>query len=216
VRDKTQGDLPARPRSAYSKKKANEQEYPVNRRQLLRSSLFGIGATTAAREFPSDYDESKALAQSGWKPTFLSDHQNQTLLVLSDLIIPESDTPGAKTALVNRFLDLLLAVETHETQQSFLNILAYFDGEARSRYGDAFIYLPKESQIEFLELLAYPNSLDTWGEGQTGDQTGHTHFQSLKGWIVRAFYSSEAGMKALGWNGETRHGTLTACVSKET
>ena len=78
-----------------------------------------------------------------------------------------------------------------------------------------FIYLSKESQIELLEFLAYPNSLETWGEGQTGDQTGHNHFQNLKGWITRAFYSSEAGMKALGWNGEISHGTLTACVSKQ-
>jgi hypothetical protein len=207
---------PPSPRSVYSKKHVNEQERPVNRRQLLRNSLFGaISATADAREFPANYDESKELAQSGWKPTFLSDHQNQTLIVLSDLIIPETDTPGGKTALVNRFLDLVLAAEAHDTQQSFLNSLAHIDADARSRYGDAFIYLSKESQIELLEFLAYPNSLETWGEGQTGDQTGHNHFQNLKGWITRAFYSSEAGMKALGWNGEVPHGTLTACVSRQ-
>lgn len=189
----------------------------MNRRELLRNSLFGaIGATTAAaREFPANYDESKELAQSGWKPTFLSEHQNETLIVLSDLIIPETDTPGAKTALVNRFIDLLLAAETHDTQQSFLNSLAYIGGESRSRFGDAFIYLPKESQVELLEFFAYPDSLETWGEGQTGDQAGHNHFQNLKGWIARAFYSSEAGMRALGWNGEIPHGTLAGCVSKQ-
>ena len=189
----------------------------MNRRQLLRNSLVGaIGATAAAaREFPANYDESKQLAESTWKPIFLSEHQNQTLIVLSDLIIPETDTPGAKAALVNRFIDLLLAAETHDTQQSFLNSLAYLDGESRSRYGDAFFYLPHESQIELLELLAFPNSLDTWGEGQTGDQAGHRHFENLKGWIARAFYSSEAGMKALGWNGEVPHGALTGCASKQ-
>jgi hypothetical protein len=189
----------------------------VNRRQLLRSSLFGaIGAAAApAREFPVNYDESKALAQPGWKPIFLSDHQNETLIVLSDLIIPETDTPGAKSALVNRFLDLLLAAETHDTQQSFLNSLAYIDGEARKRFADAFIYLPHDSQIELLEFFAYPNSLETWGEGQTGDEAGHSHFENLKEWIARAFYSSEAGMKALGWNGEIPHGTLSGCVSTQ-
>ncbi|HLN00159.1 MAG TPA: gluconate 2-dehydrogenase subunit 3 family protein [Bryobacteraceae bacterium] len=189
----------------------------MNRRQLLRNSFLGaIGATAAtAREFPANYDESKQLAQSDWKPTFLSDHQNQTLIVLSDLIIPETDTPGAKTALANRFIDLLLAAETHDTQQSFLNSLAYLDGESRTRFGAAFIYIPHESQIEFLELLAYPDSLDSWGEGKTGDSTGHSHFQKLKDWIARAFYSSEAGMKALGWNGEAPHGTPTGCVTKQ-
>ncbi len=187
----------------------------MNRRQLLRSSLVGaIGAVAApAREFPANYDQSRELGQPGWKLAFLSDHQNETLIVLSDLIIPETDTPGAKSALVNRFLDLLLAAETHDTQQAFLNSLSYIDGEARTRFGDAFIYIPRESQIELLEFFAYPDSLDSWGEGQTGDLAGHKHFENLKGWIARAFYSSEAGMKALGWNGEIPHGTLTGCVS---
>jgi hypothetical protein len=189
----------------------------VNRRQLLRNSLLGALGTTAAaaREFPANYDESKQLAQPNWKPAFLSDHQNQTLIVLSDLIIPETDTPGASSALANRFIDLLLAAETHDTQQSFLNSLAYLDGESRTRFGDAFIHVPRESQIEFLVLIAYPDSLDSWGEGKTGDNTGHSHFHNLKGWITRAFYSSEAGMKALGWNGEAPHGIPTACVSKQ-
>ena len=175
---------------------------------------MGVGATATAREFPRNFDESKELAKGDWKPTFLSEHQNQTLIVLSDVIVPETDTPGAKTALVNRFIDLVLAAETHDTQQSFLNSLAYIEGEARSRYGDAFIHIGKESQIELLEFFAYANSLDTWGEGKTVDDVGHTHFQNLKGWITRVFYSSEAGMKALGWNGEAAHGDLTGCEVK--
>jgi hypothetical protein len=184
-----------------------------NRRQLLRASLFGAAGATAAigREFPVNYDDSRELARTDWKPAFFSDHQNQTVIVLSDLIIPETDTPGARAALVNRFLDLLLAAETHDTQQGFLNSLAYLDGEARSRYGNALIFLPKEKQIELLEFFAYPNSLETWGEGQTGDQAGHNHFQNMKDWIARIFYSSEAGMKALGWNGEPPHGALGGC-----
>ena len=189
----------------------------MNRRQLFRNSLLSaIGATAAAtaREFPPSYDESKALARPDWKPAFLSEHQNQTLIALSDLIIPETDTPGAKTALVNRFIDLVLAAETHDTQQAFLNSLAFLDGEARSRYGDAFIYLGKDSQVELLEFFAYSNSLETWGEGKTGEDRGHRHFQNLKGWITRSFYSSEAGMKALGWNGEPPHGELTGCQPK--
>jgi len=188
----------------------------MNRRELLRTSLFGAAGAAAAtaREFPANYDESKELARPDWKPAFFSDHQNQTVILLSDRIIPETDTPGAKTALVNRFLDSLLAAETHDTQQSFLNSLAYLDGEARSRYGNALIYLPQETQVELLKFFAYPNSLETWGEGQTADQAGHHHFQNLKDWIARVFYSSEAGMKALGWNGEPPHGVLTGCEPK--
>jgi len=113
---------------------------------------------------------------------------------------------------VNRFIDLLLAAETHDTQQSFLNSLAYIDGASRTRHGAAFVHLPKESQLELLHFVAYPNSLQTWGEGKTGEQLGYTHFTNLKGWISRIFYSSEAGMNALGWNGEAPHGEWTGCA----
>jgi hypothetical protein len=37
----------------------------------------------------------------------------------------------------------------------------------------------------------------------------------MKDWITRIFYSSEAGMKALGWNGEPPHGALGGCDPNE-
>ena len=67
----------------------------------------------------SGVDASKELKAAEWKPLFLDEHQNETLIVLSDLIIPATDTPGAKEALVNRYIDLVMAAETPEKQQRF-------------------------------------------------------------------------------------------------
>ena len=123
----------------------------MNRRDLFRQTLLGAAAAASAGvapalEFPADQDASKELARADWKPQFLDDHQNQTLIAFSEMIIPETDTPGAKTALVNRFLDRLLAVETRETQRTFLDSLAYLDGESFERYHAAFVYLTPEQQ----------------------------------------------------------------------
>ena len=188
----------------------------MNRRELFRQTWLGAAGASAAavsgqaRIFPEGYDASKALERADWKPVFFDDHQNETVIVLSDLMIPDTETPGAKSALVNRFLDELLAAEARETQQSFRNSLAYIDGEARKRYKDAFVHIPKQNQIEFLTLLAYPHTLATWGEA-SDDNPGHLHFERLKDWISRAFWSSDAGMKAIGWNGEAPHGVFTGC-----
>src|SRR5436309_15926616 len=126
---------------------ARHGERMVGRRELFRRTLLGAvglaagAATTAnAREFPADFDASKDLARADWKPVFLDDHLNETLIALSDQIIPKTDTPGAKEALVNRFIDRLLAAETRETQQRFLASLAYIDGECMARYHAAFVY----------------------------------------------------------------------------
>ena len=177
----------------------------MNRRDLFRQTLLGAAALSAgaasAREFPSDYDASKDLARADWKPLFLDDHQNQTLIAFSDILIPATDTPGAKAALVNRFLDELLAVETHETQRSFLDSLAFLDGESFARYRTAFVYLTPEQQVELTTFMAYPHTLETWDESAPGSYRGHAHFNNLKNWISRAYYSSPSGMQALGYTG---------------
>src|SRR5208282_4299119 len=89
----------------------------------------------------SGVDASKELEGPGWKPLFLDQHQNETLIILSDLIIPATDTPGAKDTLVNRYIDLLMAAETREVQQAFLNSLGYLDSESIRRFKAAFLYL---------------------------------------------------------------------------
>jgi gluconate 2-dehydrogenase gamma chain len=193
----------------------------VRRRELFRRTLWGAAGLAAgaapragAREIPADFDASKELARSDWKPVFLDAHQNETLIVLADLVIPKTDTPGAKEALVNRFIDRLLAVESPETQRAFLDALAYLDGECMVRFRTAFRYVPGESQVEFLRLLAYPHSLSTWGGEAASESAGYKHFSALKGWISRAFYSSEAGMRELGWDGPP-HGEFEGCTHSE-
>jgi hypothetical protein len=178
----------------------------MNRRDLFRRTFLGAAAAATAvvapaREFPSDYDASKELARADWQPLFLDEHQNQTLIVFSDILIPATDTPGAKAALVNRFLDAVLAVETHETQRGFLESLASLDGESFARYRAAFVYLTPEQQTELVTFMAYPHTLETWDENAPVGYRGHAHFSNLKDWISRAYYSSPTGMRALGYTG---------------
>lgn len=193
----------------------------MDRRELFLRTLWGAAGVAAgacrsaqAREFPPDYDASKELARADWKPVFLDDHQNETLIALSNLIIPQTDTPGAKEALANRFIDRVLAAESRDTQREFLEAMAYLDGECLTRYGTAFRYLPEASQVEFLFLLAYPHSLATWGSEAAGQFAGYKHFSTLKQWISGAFYSSEMGTRELGWDGPP-HGEFAGCTHPE-
>src|SRR6202021_3812101 len=154
----------------------------MKRREMLRASVLAgaaaalrpaianaqSGAQSAAAQ-PSELtpgqsgvDASKDLAAPGWKPLFLDEHQNETLIVLSDLILPATDTPGAKEALVNRYIDLVLAAETPETQRAFLNSLGYLAGESIRRYRAAFRYLSGDEQDLLLHALAYPRNASNW------------------------------------------------------
>src|SRR3984893_6362700 len=179
----------------------------MKRRDLLRAGVL-TGAAAALRPPVSvaqsatvapaseltpaqkGIDASKDLAAPGWKPLFLDEHQNETLVVLSDLIIPASDTPGAKEALVNRYIDLVLAAETRENQGAFLNSLSYLDGEGMRRYKAAFRYLPREDQDNLLHSLAYPNGGSGWTGGAAMADPGHMHFEQSQRRIGIAYYNS--------------------------
>jgi gluconate 2-dehydrogenase gamma chain len=204
----------------------------MKRRDLLRAGvLTGAAAalrprvsvaqsTTAAQASEltpaqKGIDASKDLAAPGWKPLFLDEHQNETLIVLGDLIIPATDTPGAKEALVNRYIDLVLAAETRENQRAFLNSLSYLDGESMRRYKAAFRYLPREDQDNLLHSLAYPNGGSGWtGDAATADP-GHMHFEQLKQRIGIAYYNSQIGTRELGWDGNFTHGAYQGCDHPE-
>src|SRR5580704_17878793 len=207
----------------------------MKRREMLRASVLA-GAAAALRptlskaqsgapsggQQPSELtpaqsgvDASKDLAAPGWKPLFLDEHQNETLIVLSDLIIPATDTPGAKEALANRYIDLVLAADTHENQRAFLNNLGYLDGESMRRYKAAFRYLSREDQDDLLHALAYPDAGSRWSGEAAAADVGHTHFEQLKQRIGIAYYNSQTGTGELGWDGAFTHGIYQGCDHPE-
>lgn len=205
----------------------------MKRRELLRASVITGAAAALSTALPAaqkqeqqapkdeltpaqrGVDASKDLASPNWKPLFLDEHQNETLIVLSGLIIPATDSPGAKEALVNRYIDLVLAADTRDNQRNFLNSLAYIDGESIRRYKAAFRYLAREDQDDLLHSLAYPLSASGWtGEAPTSE-AGYQHFEHLKQRIVFAYYSSEIGTQELGWDGKVMHGVYQGCDHNE-
>src|SRR5207237_10728956 len=110
----------------------------MNRRELLRAGVLASAAAALPRTPPlaqntapspeltpaqSGVDASKDLAAPGWKPLFLDAHQNETLIVLSDLILPATDTPGAKRS------------EEHTSElQSHLNLVCRLLLEKKKQY----------------------------------------------------------------------------------
>ena len=93
----------------------------------------------------------------GWKPLLLDEHQNETLIILSDLIIPATDTPGAKEALVNRYIDLVLAADTHGKPARVPEFAsAIWTAKACAATKPRSATWPREDQDDLLHAMAYP------------------------------------------------------------
>ena len=176
----------------------------MNRRDLFRIGANGAAALAVAAEpalaqhaHPVNTATTQAANAPDWKPSVFDDHQNRTVIALTELIIPETDTPGAKAALVNRYIDLLLRDGGEPERVQFIAGLNWLDGYAIRTAAAPFVQLPEASQIQVLEAL---------DGGGAGLETGHQYFRSVKALTARIYYATEAGFKELNKGGRVPTG----------
>lgn len=140
------------------------------------------------------------LASAHWKPLFLQPEQNEALQSFSEAAIP-----GSTNALVSRFIDLLLSVETPAHQENFLASLSAIQTEANQQFGMA---LQKLSASQLDSVLTVVSASPT-------DTAVRKSFDDLKEWTIVSYYSSEMGMKELGWTPNRFFPSFPGCTHPE-
>ncbi|MGH9546514.1 MAG: gluconate 2-dehydrogenase subunit 3 family protein [Terriglobales bacterium] len=84
----------------------------------------------------------------------LNPHQDATVTTISELIIPQTGTPGAKGARVNEFIDLILTEwYDDEEKTTFMTGLTDVDTRARELFGKDFVGCGEKPQVEILQAL---------------------------------------------------------------
>ena len=131
---------------------------------------------------------SPEAAAGAWAPKVFNPRQNELVITLAELIIPETDTPGAKAAKVNEYIDMVLAEAKPELREKFLQGLAWVDARSEERFRSPFVNAPPPQQIELL------TSLSTATAPSAVDAPGVEFFQALKGMTITGYYTSELGL----------------------
>ena len=182
----------------------------LDRRQALRTLAFGgIGAVAApawaealaalARDHADHAHAALAAAAEAapWTPKVFNAHQNDTFVMLTEMIIPRTDTPGAKAAKVNEFIDLVLDDANETERKQFLNGLAWMDGRSQELFGTGFVSAAPDQQTALLTIVASPKNK------AFEDQVGTEFFKAIKALTITGYYTSEIGMKQeLGDDGQ--------------
>jgi gluconate 2-dehydrogenase gamma chain len=151
-----------------------------------------------------------AAAAQPWKPIFFNAHQNDTVVVLSELIIPATDTPGAKAAKVNEFVDLMLSEEEDANKRAFVRGLEWMDRKSKELFGANFKDATPEQQNALLVTISSGKnaSLD--------EQIGVEFFNTIKTYTINGYYTSEIGLlKELGYKGNTYLDEFPGCTHPE-
>jgi hypothetical protein len=182
----------------------------LSRREMARRLLGATGAWSLGglhpvwghllNETPLPCHGDIDLASPNWKPLFLAPEQNEALQSVSEAIVP-----GSTSALVNRFIDLLLSVDSPARQQKFIASLSALRAEGDRQFGNSFQGLSMSQRNSLLTVVS------------TSPENGTTResFEDLKEWIAGAYYSSETGMKELGWNPNRFFPSFPGCTHPE-
>ena len=124
----------------------------IDRREALRKTAMMMGAAISASAFAGLMQGCKTTPELTYVPQFFSEDQGRIVMEVAEIIIPKTDTPGAKDVGVPGFIDTMLKdCYKKEDQDRFLTGLTAFDEEAKTAYGDSFIYCKPEQQVELVK-----------------------------------------------------------------
>jgi gluconate 2-dehydrogenase gamma chain len=139
---------------------------------------------------------------SGYTLRTLNPHQNDTVVAMIDQIIPATDTPGAKAARVNEFIDVILTEwADDEERKNFLDGLGGVDKQSSELFGKNFVDASPAQQVALLRAMDESVAAQRVRRMRHGNtipeerdkQLRGEFFNVFKGITVHGYYTSEIG-----------------------
>ena len=160
-----------------------------SRRDLLVQIGAGIGMAAASETALS---AEQAQAAAAYAPKALTAHEYATMETLSEWIVP-----GARAAGATKFIDFLCNA-TDEMKVIFTGGLGWLDNAMRRRTdGKDFVSASQDQQKAMLDSIAFrENDSPELGPGIQ-------FFNWARRLVVDAYYTSPAGIKEVGYIGNT-------------
>jgi len=126
----------------------------MERREALRL----MGAASVFSALSSELFAATLRAQLAANPVgalrTLSPAQNGIIVAMCEVMIPATETPGAKAAKVNEFIDLILTEwATEEERKIFLEGLAEADRKTDALFGRGFAAASAKEQATIVQVF---------------------------------------------------------------
>jgi hypothetical protein len=195
--------------------------HQLNRRDAVRTLAAGtIGAATAsswveslialAQREAHAHSAVAVMSAQTWKPRVLTAAQNDAVVTLTELIIPQTDTPGAKAVGVNRFIDRVLYEANAADRDKFLRGLAWVDVRSKTLSGKGFVAATPAEQTALLTRLADETNK------HEGDRPGVDFFRAIKAMTISGYYTTQVGLQQeLGDDGRLAMEEFVGCTHPE-
>ena len=190
----------------------------VDRRTAIKGVAVGMGAVSslpilnnlASAQAHQHHAAAPKVAETVAKaPGFFNKQQYAAITELASLIIPTDETPGAREAKVNEYIDLIVGESPFDVQKVFLDGLVWLDKASKDRHKKNFVNLSNAQQVGLLtEISKIKNPAPN-------EATQAKFFKAIKDMTIDGFYTSKIGIEELGYVGNTVLDEFPGCTHPE-
>ncbi len=169
----------------------------MHRRQALRLLVSATTLPLLSREAFSLFQSVHEQLPEQTILKTLNPRQNATVTTIAELIIPQTNTPGARAARVNEFIDLILSEWYDDEERStFLAGLADVDVRARDLWGKDFVECGEKQQVDMLQALDDEMAIpDEDARRRRNHPPEKNFFFMIKQLTLVGYYTSQIGFE---------------------
>lgn len=187
----------------------------ISRRDLLKSLSLGAASASLLRVVPAQaaayahtmIQADKASSGGKYKPKYFSDQQYKTLQALCQAIIPADEkSGGAIEAGAPEFIDLLTS-ENSDYQLTLSGGMMWLDSASIDRFGKPYLEIHAPQKKSLLDLIAYRRN----AQNDPTLSQGVAFFSFLRNLTADGYFTSEIGIKDLGYIGNTYLSDFPGC-----
>jgi hypothetical protein len=172
----------------------------MNRRDALRLLATGAALPLAPPHLLAMLANARAVLGAPVAPSTLNPHQEATVRLMAEMILPKTDTPGATDVGVTEFIDLMLREWYEDLERTrFLKGLDDVDTHAQALFAKDFVECSRAQQAEILTWLGEEiaqeseRNRDQPSDGSASAETPESFYSMLRRLTLTAYYTSEAG-----------------------
>jgi len=183
----------------------------MERRDVLKFTAYFMGATLSSSTIAALLAGCKVDASIDWEPVFLTQDEAAFLDEFGETILPRTNTPGAKDAMVTRFIDTVRPMRYKpEDNVKFKSDLDAFMQQASTELGKDFVKVSTEKKLEWVTAVDKA-SYEAMKDKKDLPKEERPFYLSLKEQILGGYFSSEIVAKEY-FNFDPIPGSYAGCI----
>jgi hypothetical protein len=172
---------------------------------VTASQFPGFSKWICAAQHATDHASAGTQVRpAAYSPQFFTPDEYAMVDQLTEIIIPNDKSPGAREAGVSEFVDFMAAYDA-TIQQPFRNGLRWLNDQSQKEKGSGFVRLTAQQQQSLLQTVAYRDHY------LPGQEAGQEFFHLIRRYTVMGYYTSRIGLEELDFPGLRMYAHSPAC-----